>query len=113
MLVEHVLSKVPGHALRGAGPQARGAKLPSKLPPHLFQELFPLNQKLVGWDLASHSPSVAPRKSSGSSSGVETPSRSSLVCRQDSSTPSSSGLLSALWGSLRREAWMELEFHSR
>lgn len=49
--------------------------------PTLFQEVVLLDRKLVARGLASPSPSAAPRKSSGSSSGVETLSRSSLVRR--------------------------------
>lgn len=80
----------------------------------LLQEVVLLDRKLVVWSLASHSPSVALRKSSGSSSGVETPFRSSLVRRlRVAQLPPPACPLDSFGESLRLEPEPELEFHKQ
>lgn len=77
----------------------------------LLQEVVLLDRKLVVWGLASHSPSVALRKSSGSSSGVEILFQSSLVRRlKVAQLPPPACCLSS-GESLRLEPEMELESH--
>lgn len=80
----------------------------------LLQELAHPGRNLVAVGLASPSPSAAPRRSSGSSSGVETLLRSSLVSglRRPliGSTPIP-GLPSISREPLRREAERAAEFH--
>lgn len=103
-----------GVPLVGCAAQGRMCALSPLFILSLFQELAHPGQNLVAVGPASPSPSAAPRRFSGSSLGVETLSRSSLVSGLRTPptgwTPAP-GLLSISLDPLRQKAERAAEFH--